>query len=38
MKGFNPTEWAIRHKALSIYFMLVMPRGRVRGVSAPGAQ
>jgi multidrug efflux pump len=23
MKGFNPTEWAIRHKALSIYFMLV---------------
>ena len=23
MKGFNPTEWAIRHKALVIYFMLV---------------
>jgi multidrug efflux pump subunit AcrB len=23
MKGFNPTEWAIRHKSLSIYFMLV---------------
>jgi multidrug efflux pump len=23
MKGFNPTEWAIRHKALAIYFMLV---------------
>ena len=23
MKGFNLTEWAIRHKALSIYFMLV---------------
>ena len=23
MKGFNPTEWAIRQKALSIYFMLV---------------
>jgi len=23
MKGFNPTEWAIRHKALVIYFMIV---------------
>jgi Cation/multidrug efflux pump len=23
MKGFNPTEWAIRHKSLAIYFMLV---------------
>jgi multidrug efflux pump subunit AcrB len=31
MKGFNPTEWAIRHKSLSIYFMLVC---LVAGVSA----
>ena len=31
MKGFNPTEWAIRHKALSIYFMIVC---LVAGVSA----
>ena len=23
MKGLNLTEWAIRHKALIIYFMLV---------------
>ena len=31
MKGFNLTEWAIRHKALTIYFMLV---SMVAGVSA----
>ena len=31
MKGFNLTEWAIRHKALVIYFMLVCI---VAGVSA----
>jgi multidrug efflux pump subunit AcrB len=31
MKGFNLTEMAIRHKALSIYFMLVC---LVAGVSA----
>src|SRR6476620_4568595 len=31
MKGFNPTDWAIRHKALSIYFMIVC---LVAGVSA----
>src|SRR4026208_1563849 len=31
MKGFNLTEWAIRHKALTIYFMIVC---MVAGVSA----
>src|SRR5499427_764087 len=31
MKGFNLTEWAIRHKALTIYFMIV---SMVAGVSA----
>ena len=31
MKGFNLTEWAIRHKALAIYFMLICLVG---GVSA----
>ncbi len=31
MKGFNLTEWAIRHKSLSIYFMLV---SLVAGISA----
>jgi len=31
MKGFNLTEWAIRHKALTIYFMIVCV---VAGVSA----
>ena len=31
MKGVNLTEWAIRHKALAIYFMIVC---MVAGVSA----
>ncbi len=31
MNGFNLTEWAIRHKALAIYFMIVC---MVAGVSA----
>ena len=31
MNGFNLTEWAIRHKALAIYFMMV---SMVAGVSA----
>lgn len=31
MSGFNLTEWAIRHKALAIYFMVVC---MVAGVSA----
>src|SRR5499425_3784787 len=31
MKGFNLTEWAIRHKALAIYFMLIC---LVAGVAA----
>jgi len=31
MKGFNLTEWSIRHKALAIYFMLMC---LVAGVSA----
>jgi multidrug efflux pump subunit AcrB len=31
VKGLNLTEWAIRHKSLVIYFMLV---SMVAGVSA----
>ena len=31
MKGFNLTEWAIRHKSLVIYFMLIC---MVAGISA----
>ena len=26
MSGFNLTEWAIRHKALAIYFMITSVR------------
>ena len=38
MKGFNPTEWAIRHKALVIYFMIVCLVAGVLGLPASGAQ